>query len=354
MKVLIWLVCCFIHYILSSIIKPIVFQIPRTDDRSVLLVSSLYGILIAFSFGLCFWFAKFLCKKWDLYKVSKNTSHKTRGAYSELLEKEKVDEVKAEKLKPEVAQTAPTPVENVVCYSYKPTKKVRSKKPLIIVTYILLIAVIIALAAFCVLSIQNKDNMISQLEADKVVLQDELESTESKLKVKENELKTIKVNLKNTQNSLTDTNTKLSNTISSLTDARTDAAYWKEKYMATDPANVTYSYVFSSVNELYLAIKSNPTAYNNKQVKVYGMLFTYKTSNKSIGLIDYKGEEFPSSSSLLAGVFLDEKIEAKTGIKVTLSNDLEYTVAETGDYVNLYGTVKISNGEIYLDKCQYN
>ena len=289
-------------------------------------------------FGLQNFFARNgICTKYQ-----KNTSRKTRNTYSELFEKEEVDEVKAEELKPEVVQTAPAPVKNVVRYSYKPTKKVRSKKPLIIVTYILLIAVIIALAAFCVLSIQNKDNMISQLEADKVVLQDELESTESKLNVKENELKTVKVNLKNTQNSLTDTNTKLSNTISSLTDARTDAAYWKEKYMATDPANVTYSYVFSSVNELYLAIKSNPTAYNNKQVKVFGRILAYEDYNsnkvkvKYIALFDYKGENLSfDSSDYEARYFLRTKAEAKQAINVNLSSDLEYTVAETGDYVNL-------------------
>jgi hypothetical protein len=48
------------------------------------------------------------------------------------------------------------------------------------------------------------------------------------------------------------------------------------------------------------------------------------------------------------------KTEVKEAIEVTLSNDLQYIVAETGDYVNLYGTVRITTGGIFLDKSQYN
>lgn len=355
MKALIWIGCCILHYIFSSIIKPIVYQIPTTDDRSILIVSTLYGILIAASGAFCIWLAKFLCKKWDLYKASKKaakaeTTTPEYNSYQALLNEN------SEGTLPKDTPNKPEQIKTVA-HNIKSTKKVRSKKPLILVTYILLIAVIIALTVFCVLSIKNKDNTISQLEADKTALQDELKSTESKLKTKENELKTIKVNLKNTQNNLTDTNKKLSNTISSLTDARTDAAYWKEKYMASDPANITYSYEFPSVNALLMAIKKNPEAYHNKQVKVFGMIFTYEHetfNRKEIALIDYKGETLPDTDGFKARFFKNDKIEAKQAIEVTMLNDLQYTVAETGDYVNLYGTVRITNGEIYLDKCQYN
>ena len=359
MKVLIWIGCCILHYIFSIIIKPIVYQIPVTDDRSILLVSTLYGILIAASFGCCFTLAKTLCKKWDLYKASKNavkaeTTTREYNSYQALLNEN------SEGTSLEETPNKPEPIETVAP-NIKTNKKIKSKKPLIIVTYVLLISVIISLSVFCILSIQNKDNTINQLESDMAALQEDLKSVGNKLKAKENELKTIKANLKNTQNNLTDTNAKLSDATSSLTDARTDAAYWKEKYMASDPANVTYSYEFSSVNALITAIKKDPEAYHNKQVKVFGMLLTYNAYNsnkkyvKFVSLFDYKNENISfSPDDYEAEYLMRKKSEAKEAIDIILSSDLQYTVAETGDYVNLYGIVRITNGEIYLDKCQYN
>lgn len=308
----------------------------------------LLGILIAF-------IIYFIIKK-AAPKKDREPKRETHNEYIERLEKEKAEECKVEEVKHEVICTPPAHVEKVA-HNIKPTKKVRSMKPLIIVTYILLIAAIIALTVFCVLSIQNKDNTISLLEADKAALQDDLKSTESKLKAKENELKTIKINLKNTQNNLTDTNKKLSYTLSSLTDARTDAAMWKEKYMQSDPANVTYSYEFPSVNALLMAIKKNPEAYNNKQVKVFGMILAYEhlsLNKKVIALIDYKNEALSNTDDFVARSLYRTKTEVKEAIEVTLSNDLQYIVAETGDYVNLYGTVRITTGGIFLDNSQYN
>jgi hypothetical protein len=177
------------------------------------------------------------------------------------------------------------------------------------------------------------------------------------MKNTEAELKNTEAKLKNANNSLANTESKLNHTRSELTKALSDATYWKNKYMATDFSNVTYSYDFSSVNALLSAIKNNPTAYNNKQVKVFGMIFAYEHATfnrKEIALIDYKGEELSYGSGVQTRFFKNQKIEAKEAIEVTLSSDLQYTVSETGDYVNLYGTVRITNGEIYLDKCQYN
>ena len=347
MKALIWISFCILHYIISSIIKPIVYQIPTTDDRSILLVSTLYGILIAASFGCCFTFAKVLCKKWDLHKESKKAAKEatTTSQYNrQALSNEKVEESTLE-----VTLNEPEQIE-IVAHNIKSTKKVSSQKPLIIVTYVLLVTIIIALTAFCVFSIKEKEKTISQLETDVNVLESELKSTESKLKRKESDLSIAYAKI-------SDNNRLLQNKESELKTAKSDIEYWKNKYMATDPANVTYSYEFSSVNALLTAIKNNPEAYHNKQIKVFGMIFTYDTENynrKAIALIDYKGEVLSYDSGFKARFFKNDKIEAKEAIEATLSSDLQYTVAETGDYVNLYGTVKIINGEIYLDKCQYN
>ena len=342
-KALIWIGCCILHYIISNIIKPIVYQIPVTDDRSILLVSTLYGLLIAVSGGFSIWLAKSLCKKWDLYKAAKaETKTHEYNDYQALLNEN------IEKAAPEVTQNKPERIE-IVTHNIKPTKAVNSKKPLTIVTYILLIAIIIALSVFCILSVKDikeKENTISQLETDITILEGDLKITKNNLNRKDTDLKIANAKI-------SDNNRLLQNKEAELKAAKADIEYWKTKYMATDLANVTYSYEFSSVNALLTAIKKNPEAYQNKQVKVFGMILTYKISKKTIGLIDYKGENLSSYSEIRAGVFMDKKIEAKSGIEVTLSSDLQYTVAETGDYVNLYGIVKIINGEIYLDKCQY-
>lgn len=65
MKVLIWIGCMTLNYIIQGITKSIVACIPVEDDSAVLLVSLLNGILAAASIGLCVWLAITLCKKLD-------------------------------------------------------------------------------------------------------------------------------------------------------------------------------------------------------------------------------------------------------------------------------------------------
>jgi hypothetical protein len=85
------------------------------------------------------------------------------------------------------------------------------------------------------------------------------------------------------------------------------------------------------------------------------LAYEHETFNrKEIALFDYKGETLYNTKDFFARYLYRTKIEVKEAIDVTLSSDLQYTVAETGEYVNLYGIVKITNGKIYLDKCQYN
>lgn len=350
MKALIWIGFCILHYIISSIIKPIVYQIPVTDDRSILLVSTLYGILIAASFGCCFTLAKVLCRKWDLHKESKKAAKEATTASQ--YNRQALSNEKVEKSAPEVTLNEPEQIE-IVAHNIKTTKKVSSKKPAIIVTYVLLIAIIIALSSFCfstvkVIKIQY-DNM-NRLADDVYALESELKSTESKLKRKESDLNIAYAKI-------SDNNRLLQNKEDELKTAKSDIEYWKNKYMATDPANVTYSYEFTSVNALLTAIKNAPEAYHNKQAKVFGMILTYESltfDRKEIALIDNKGESLPDTDDFAARYLYRKKAEAKEAIDVILSSDLQYTVAETGDYVNLYGIVKITNGEVYLDKCQYN
>lgn len=241
----------------------------------------------------------------------------------------------------------------------------KPKEPLVIISCIALIAGMLLSTLYCIYIVNSNKNIISQLEYDNSGLQAEIEElqtelkeTKSDLNKAESNLKIINARIKTAESALSNKESELKNAQSALTNARTDAAYWKDKYMATDPANVTYSYEFSSVNALITAIKKNPEAYHNVKVKVYGMILAYEDATfgrKAIALMDYKGESLSfDSSDYEARYFMRKKAETKELLEVTLSSDLQYTVAETGDYVNIYGIVKITNGEIYLDKCQYN
>lgn len=243
---------------------------------------------------------------------------------------------------------------------------VKTKNVIIIIAVILILATMVfALFYFNFTLYKNsKESAVEKLEADNSDLQSEVEELRTELKKVKNDLnkaesnlKIVNARIKTAENSLANKEAELKNAQSALTNARTDAIYWKDKYLSKDPDNVTYSYEFSSVNALLTAIKKNPEAYHNKQVKIFGMILTYEHetfNRKEIVLIDYKGETLPDNDGYQARYLKRNKIEAKQAIEVTMLNDLQYTVAETGDYVNLYGTVKITNGEIYLDKCQYN
>lgn len=125
MKALIWIGCFILHYIFSNIIKPIVYQIPVTDDRAILLRSGLYGILVAISFGCCFALAKVLCKKWDLHKKSKKNA-KAETITPEYSRYQALLDESIEETAPEVTQNKPERIEKV-SHNVKPTKTVEAK-----------------------------------------------------------------------------------------------------------------------------------------------------------------------------------------------------------------------------------
>ena len=99
-------------------------------------------------------------------------------------------------------------------------------------------------------------------------------------------------------------------------------------------------FAFGSVDELKNAIKKEPKYYNDMQVTVKGTAIAYD----SVLLVDFSGSDFGTM----------ERYEAKkNSITIIITDDILYSVLETGDYIEVYGTVKISNGEFYLDNCRY-
>lgn len=75
MKVLIWIGCMILNYIISVIANTIVSCIPVSGtDENALIIGLFAGILSAASIGLCIWLAITLCKKWDWYNVLKKAA----------------------------------------------------------------------------------------------------------------------------------------------------------------------------------------------------------------------------------------------------------------------------------------
>ena len=71
MKALIWIGCMILSYIMQIISKSIIALIPVTDDRSIIMIGVLSGILGAISACFCIWLAIKLCQRLDWHRVTK-------------------------------------------------------------------------------------------------------------------------------------------------------------------------------------------------------------------------------------------------------------------------------------------
>lgn len=107
---------------------------------------------------------------------------------------------------------------------------------------------------------------------------------------------------------------------------------------------------FNSVAKLMEALKKDPSAYYNKKVKVLASVYKSENSKNdgTVTILDMSDELLYTNDRVSLMVALYSSIEAH------ISNDMPYAVLATGDYVELYGTIKTSNDELYLDDCQYD
>jgi hypothetical protein len=101
---------------------------------------------------------------------------------------------------------------------------------------------------------------------------------------------------------------------------------------------------FDSVKDFKNAIKHNPSHYNGKSVSVKGTIA--KTDSEillgsSIYFFD------------ISQVQIRDEVKNNTNISIIISDAMQLSVLETGDRVVICGTVTISDGEIYLDNCEY-
>lgn len=75
MKVLIWIGCLVLNYIMQSIKSAIILVcFPITDDTSYVLAEGLSWLLWAVIVGFCVWLAIKLCKKLDWYSAMKKAA----------------------------------------------------------------------------------------------------------------------------------------------------------------------------------------------------------------------------------------------------------------------------------------
>lgn len=134
---------------------------------------------------------------------------------------------------------------------------------------------------------------------------------------------------------------------------------WDNKLLRTDPSGVTYDYYFRNVEVLLDKIKHDPDVYNNKRVKIVGTLQTFFIDSVYDGrLVDFVADStnLPPSN---ADVKQRHEFNRTLGgsdytIYIKISNDAQYAVAEDGDYVKIYGTIKLERDSIYIDVYEYD
>lgn len=135
---------------------------------------------------------------------------------------------------------------------------------------------------------------------------------------------------------------------------------WDEKLIKSDPKGVTYSHYFESVENLLSAIKHDPEKYNNAKVKVVGTVQKFFSSEAKYDgrLVDFVATSTNTPSSL-DGVmerynFNQTLGGSKYDIYLNILNDAQYAVASDGDYVKIYGTVKLERDNIYIEVNKYD
>ena len=176
-------------------------------------------------------------------------------------------------------------------------------------------------------------------------IQTELLDTQSALENIQSTLNSTKEKLSKAESDLSKANSNISDLKKVVEEYKSQVEYWKEKCLASDPDNVSYSYEFDSVTALWEAVKKAPSAYTNQNIKVVATV--YKDKQGDIVIVDINDENL----GLLDGSLKTLSFLSKNAnIDVKIPN----AFVESGDYIKLYGTVKISNGEIYLDNCQYD
>ena len=106
---------------------------------------------------------------------------------------------------------------------------------------------------------------------------------------------------------------------------------------------------FGTVSDLLTAIKHDPYNFIDKEIQVKGTLCKFESETL---LFDYLNTSVHPDGGIDRYEF---RSAARTNpnIGIIIPDEIMYTVVESGDYITASGTVKISDGKIYLDNCTY-
>lgn len=129
--------------------------------------------------------------------------------------------------------------------------------------------------------------------------------------------------------------------LSSCTEFCAEYSKNNEDTETSEYSDYNVPYTFDSVADLKSAIKKNPKQYENKQVSVEGSI--YKTDDGTI-LTDAIGD---------GGVKFRTEATKRPNITIIISDDKILALLDSGDYVELNGTVRISDTGVFLDGCNY-
>ncbi len=133
---------------------------------------------------------------------------------------------------------------------------------------------------------------------------------------------------------------------------------WDEELLISDDIDAVYEYYFESVEKLLYAIKHEPDKYNNASIKVIGTIQTgLESTLYDIRLVDYTitSNYIPNTDGVAGRYeFRNELDKSAYKIDIAITNDAQYAVAETGDYVKIYGTIRITRDYIFVGNCEYD
>ena len=140
-------------------------------------------------------------------------------------------------------------------------------------------------------------------------------------------------------------------TISSL---QSEVEKLRNKLAETDPEDVEYSHSFASVYALLSAIQKAPKEYNDKQVKVVGSFYN---DDDVVALFDWESTDdyaiAESNRSAKKVRWKSDKFESKEMVDIVFLVDVPSAMLITKNYIKLYGTIRIDNGKVYIENCDY-
>ena len=205
--------------------------------------------------------------------------------------------------------------------------------------------------------ITNLEDTLGRANLDINALEERCETTSQELSTAKSTVSTYKEKLSSANSTIKSLKSELATATSTISSLRTEVNALKKKLTETDPDDAEYSYSFNSVNSLMTAIQKNPNTYKNKQVKVVGSICYHWYDNSKLDLFDLKTTDeyiFDESYASAKRMFWEEdKYQRGELISVEFKKDALSSFLKDKDYIKLYGTVSIADGEIYLTNCDY-